>query len=114
MTDTIQPTPRARRALPAVQLKVWHLSLLVVFVAIAIKNIQDQRRSEPTLIALAAVGFALYGVLGWHGWRIARRFEGRIGTSHLLAFYLVGMAGLFLLSTVIYLVIEHIYLVGLV
>ena len=54
---------------PAVQLRVWHLALLVLFVAVAIKNIQDQRRSEPALIALAVSGFVAYGVLGWLGWR---------------------------------------------
>jgi hypothetical protein len=107
---TQAPTPP--RAGPAVQLRVWHLALLVLFVAVAIKNIQDQRRSEPALIALAASGFVVYGVLGWLGWRVARRFEKRVGASLLLILYLTGMAGLFLASTAVYLVIEHMYLIS--
>ena len=35
------------------QPRIWHLSLLVLFVAIAIADIQDQRVHEPFLIALA-------------------------------------------------------------
>ena len=60
---------------PLGQLRVWHLAPLVLFVAIAIANIQDHRPPTPGLVALAASGFVLYGLLGWAGWRFAHRFE---------------------------------------
>jgi hypothetical protein len=91
------------------RLRIWHLALLVLFVAIAIVNIQDQRATEPALIALAAGGFVVYGLLGWVGWRVARRFEARLGLTLLLILYLTAMAGLFLMATIAYLVIEHLY-----
>jgi hypothetical protein len=94
------------------RLRIWHLALLVLFVAIAIVNIQDQRASEPALIALAAGGFVLYGLLGWVGWRIARRYQARLGLALLLILYLTAMAGLFLMATIAYLVIEHLYRSG--
>ena len=94
------------------RLRIWHLALLVLFVAIAIVNIQDQRASEPALIALAAGGFVLYGLLGWVGWRIARRYEARLGLTVLVILYLTAMAGLFLMATIAYLVIEHLYRSG--
>jgi hypothetical protein len=79
---------------------------------VAIVNIQDQRRSEPALIALAAAGFVLYGLIGWVGWRLARRLERRLGSVALLAAYLSAMAGLVIVATVVYLVLEHLYLYG--
>ena len=97
---------------PLVQLRVWHFWLLALFVAVAIVNIQDQRRGEPALIALAAAGFALYGLLGWGAWRFAGRLRSRLGTTPVLALYLVAMAGLFMASTIAYLLIEHAFLVG--
>jgi hypothetical protein len=93
--------------------RIWHLLLLVLFVAIAIADIQDQRVHEPLLIALAAGGFLLYGLIAWFGWWIARRRLGsRLGPVWLFAIYAVAMAALFLVATVIYLVIEHRYRVG--
>ena len=91
---------------PLVQLRVWHLALLVLFVAVAIANIQDQRPPTPGLVALAASGFVLYGFLGWAGWRFARRFEARIGSTLLLVLYLAAMAGLFLVATLVYVAVE--------
>jgi hypothetical protein len=96
----------------APHLRVWHLALLVLFVAVAIRNVQDQGRSEPALIVLAASGFVLYGVIGWLGWRVWNQSAGRLPPTPRVLVYLVGMAGLFLLATVVYLVAEHIYLVG--
>ena len=52
---------------PIGELRVWHLALLVLFVAIAIANIQDQRPPTPGLVVLASSGFVLYGFLGWAG-----------------------------------------------
>lgn len=101
-----------RPALPLVQFRVWHLWLLTLFVAIAIVNIRDQRRSEPALVALASAGFALYGLLGWGGWCLARRLRPRLGAVPVLVLYLVAMAVFFLVATVVYLVLEYRYLVG--
>jgi heme A synthase len=87
--------------------------LLVLFVAIAITNIQDQRMHEPALVALAAGGFALYGLIGWIGWwTVRRRLEARLGTVTLIVLYAIAMGALFLAATVIYLLIEHVYRVG--
>jgi hypothetical protein len=95
------------------QPRVWHLLLLVLFVAIAIADIQDQRVHEPFLIALAAGGFLLFGLIGWLGWRVARRRLGsRLGPAWLFAIYAVAMGALFLVATIVYLVIEHVYRVG--
>lgn len=114
MLPTQPLAPSLRRVSDLVQLRVWHLALLVLFVAIAIVNIQDQRRSEPVLIALASAGFALYGVLGWLGWHVARRLDARLGPWLVRIVFLSAMAGLFLVATVVYLVIEYSYLVGFV
>ncbi len=54
------------------RLKIWHLGLLVAFVALAIVDIQNHRRTEPVLIGLAAFGFAAYAVLAWLGWSVAQ------------------------------------------
>jgi hypothetical protein len=94
------------------RLRIWHLALLVLFVAIAIVNIQDQRRSEPVLIGVAIAGFAGYGVLGWLGWKVTRRLEGRLRPVLIFGLYLLAMGGLFLAATVAYLAIEHVYLFG--
>ncbi len=93
--------------------RVWHLWLISVLVGVAIVNIQDQRRSEPLLIGLAVGGFVVYALLGWCGWRIARRFRGRLAPVPLLVIYLVAMSALFLAATVAYLFIEYAYLYGL-
>ena len=92
------------------QPRIWHLSLLVLFVAIAIVQIQDQRVHEPFLISLAAGGFLLYAMIGWLGWWVARRrFGSRLRPMWLFLIYAVAMGALFLVATVIYLVVEHFY-----
>src|SRR5438128_992142 len=100
--SSMTETPRS----PLAQLRVWHLALLVLFVAIAIADIQDHHRGERALIVLASVGYGLYGLIGWLAWRLVRRFEARIGRTRLLILYMVAMAAFFLLATVVYLVIE--------
>jgi hypothetical protein len=106
-------SPSPRRPASWYQPRVWHLSLLVLFMAIAIADIRDQRVHEPFLIALAAGGFALYALIGWLGWWIARRRLGsRLGPLWVFVIYAVAMGGLFLVATVIYLVIEHLYRAG--
>jgi hypothetical protein len=113
MTQAKSSNTSLQPHLPLVQFRVWHLGLLSLFVAIAIVNIQDQRQADPTLIALAAVGFALYGLIGWAAWCLMRRLRSRLGKFPVLALYLLAMAGLFLAATIIYLLIEHAYLFGL-
>ena len=101
----IETRPMHRSA-PLGQLRVWHLALLVLFVAVAIANIQDQRPPTPGLVALAASGFVLYGLLGWAGWRVAHRFEDRLGPTLLLVLYVAAMAMLFLVATLVYVAVE--------
>jgi hypothetical protein len=113
MTQPITPAASIRSAPPAVGFRVWHLWLLSGLVAVAIVNIQDQRRSEPTLIVIVVAGFVLYALLGWGGWRFARRFRTTVGAVPVLAVYFATMAALFLVATIVYLVIEHAYLFGL-
>jgi hypothetical protein len=112
MTHARSPDASLRPALSLLRFRVWHLWLLALFVGVAIVNIQDQGRSEPALIALATAGFVLYGLLGRGAWCLARRYRARLGTTAVLALYLVAMAVLFLAATVAYLLIEHAYLVG--
>jgi hypothetical protein len=109
MTEA-QSSPPPRRVASWYQPRIWHLALLVLFVAIAIVQIQDQRVHEPTLIALAAGGFVLYAIIGWIGWWVARcRLASRLGPMLLFILYAIAMGTLFLVATVIYLVIEHAY-----
>ncbi len=86
--------------------------LAVVFVAIAIVDIQNLRRTEPVLIALAAAGYAGYGLLCWLAWRIMERCRSRLGGMPALALYLITMGCLFFAATVVYLTLEYAYLRG--
>jgi hypothetical protein len=109
MPEAPSPPPPVRPA-TWYQPRVWHLSLLVLFVAIAIADIQDQRVHEPFLIALAGGGFVLYALIGWIGWWAARRRLGsRLGPLLLFVVYAIAMGVLFLVATIIYLVLEHLY-----
>ena len=97
MSINAHPTPPTRRSASWYQPRIWHLGLLVMFVAIAMADIQDQRMHEPALIALAAGGFLLYGLIGWIGWWAARRrFEARLGPVWLFVLYAVAMGAFFL------------------
>jgi len=98
---------------PFAQLRIWHLALLVLYVAIAIVDIQAQHLAESVLIALASAGFAGYGFLVWLSWRMIRRFEARVGMMRLVIVYLIAMTALFLFANVVYLVIEDAYHSGL-
>ena len=109
MTEAQSPMRTPRRIPSWAQLRIWHLALLVLFAAIAIADILDQRMHEPALIALAAGGFLLYGLIGWIGWWTSRRFVARLGPLLLFCLYAVTMAALFLVATAIYLIIEHLY-----
>jgi hypothetical protein len=104
---------RSARETPAVlQLRIWHLALLVLYVAIAIVDIQNHRRSEPVLIALAAAGFLAYGLICWLGWFFLRRFVSRLGLMAVVIVYAGTMAAVFLCATVLFLVLEYAYLAG--
>jgi hypothetical protein len=98
---------------PLAQLRVWHLSLLVLYTAIAIADIRHQHLAEPVLVALATSGFTGYALLAWLGWRTASRFASRLGILPVTIVYLVAMAVLFLLATIVYLAIEYAYHTGL-
>ena len=106
------PTPETpvRPPSPGYQPRIWHYLVLVVFVALAILDIQAHRVREPVLFTLALTGFVAYATLAWLGWWAARRrLEPRLGPVRAFAIYAVAMGVLFLLATVIYLVIEYAY-----
>jgi hypothetical protein len=100
------------RLRPWFQIRVWHLALLVLIVALAICDIQDHARSEPVLVVLAAAGYAGYFLLVWLTWHYARRFEAALGVPILMAVFMTAMAAFFLVATIVYLVIEYAYLGG--
>jgi xanthine/uracil permease len=103
------PTQRARRW---AQLRMWQLALVVLFLAIAFADIKDQRIREPILVTLAIGGIMAYAFIGWIGWWGVRRFEARLGPALLFSLYSVAMGVFFLVATIIYLVVAHIYRVG--
>ena len=109
MTEFQSAEPRTTRSPGWAQPRIWHFALLVVFVAIAITDIREQRIQEPVLIALAAGGLTLYGLIGWFGWWSVQRFEARLGPTLLFILYSIAMGVLFLIATIIYLVIAHVY-----
>jgi hypothetical protein len=94
------------------QPRIWHFIVLVVFVAIAITDIREQRIQEPVLIVLAGGGLIAYGLIGWIAWWAVRRFEARLGPALLFILYSIGMGVFFLIATIIYLVIAHAYRTG--
>jgi hypothetical protein len=91
------------------QIRIWHLAVLIVFVAIAIVDIQSQHIREPVLVSLAALGLVLYGMIGWFGWWAVQRFRARLGLALLFVYYSFAMGLLFYIATVIYLVIAAVY-----
>ena len=112
MTQAPSSTGQPTRFRPFVQVRVWHLALLVLFVAIAIVNIQDQAGTRPAMITLASAGFVLYGVLGCVGWHLARRAEPRLGMLRVLIIYAIAMAALFVVATAIYTTMQVYYMTG--
>ena len=80
-----------------------------MFVAIAITDIREQRIQEPVLLGLAAGGLLLYGLIGWIGWWAVQRFRARLGPALLFILYAVAMGVFFLVATIIYLAIAHVY-----
>ena len=102
----------SRRLKPWFQIKVWHLTILVMIVALDICDNQDHARNEPLLQVLAAAGYAGYFFLVWLIWLQVRRFEAALGLPVLLAIFMTAMAAFFLIATIVYLVIEYVYLGG--
>jgi len=112
MTENDSPKPPARDIPGWAQPRIWHFVLLVLFVAIAITDIREQRITEPVLVALAAGGLFVYGLIGWIGWWAIQRFRSRLGPVVLFVLYAVAMGLFFLVATIIYLVIAHAYRTG--
>ena len=94
------------------QIQLWQLAILVVYVAVAIVDIQDHGRREPVLVALASLGYAAFGLVCWLGWHAMRRVHRRLGTIVAATVYVISMGGLFFAAVVAYLVIEYVYLGG--
>ena len=87
-------------------LRVWRLALLVLSWRSPSRTSRTSAHRPPGLVALAASGFVMYGLLGWAGRRLAHRFEDRIGPTLLLVLYLAAMAVLFLVATLVYVAVE--------
>jgi hypothetical protein len=94
------------------QIHLWELAVLVLYVAIAIVDIQDHGRREPFLIGLAAAGYAGFGLVCWVAWHGMRQLEGRLGAVLLTASYVILMGILFLTAVIAYLLLEFVYLGG--
>jgi hypothetical protein len=105
--DHVNARPIATRR--SDRFRVWHLSLLVLFVAIAIVQIQDQRIVEPVLVGTASAGFFAYAVVGWLA---ARRLLSWSGSILGLVLYLGAMSAVFLIATLAYVTIENYYRMG--
>jgi xanthine/uracil permease len=112
MEEAPSNRPSTRHTPGWAQLRMWQLALVVLFLAIALADIKDQRIREPVLVILAVGGRVLYGLIGWMGWWGVRRFEKRLGVALLFSVYSVAMGVLFLIATIIYLIIAHVYRVG--
>ena len=91
-------------------LRIWHFSLISLYTAVAVVNIQDQRVKDPVLVGLAASGFVLYGAIAWLGWRYSRRFWKRHAPVLVVVAYLAAMAALFYAATSIYVALEPVVL----
>lgn len=112
MSEVVASVGHVRGSVFSAKLRLWHLMLLVGYVAVAIVDIQDHRRNDPVLIGLACAGFAGYALLAWLGWLAAQRLEARVGAMRMLVLYLVALAALFFVATVVYLFVEYAYLLG--
>ncbi len=112
MTQSLPPIRSASRISPFFQFRIWNVALLVVYVAIAIVDIQDQRRNETALIILASAGYAAYGLIVWTAWHCIRRLEARLGLMLAVMVYLVSMGVLYFVATILYLMAEDALLRG--
>ncbi len=93
-------------------LRLWHWAVIVLFVAVAIANIQDQRITNPRLLALAIVGFGGYAILAVLGWKLCRRLEPRLGFLAVLILYLTALGVLFVVASFVYVAISDLYQFG--
>jgi hypothetical protein len=109
LQSNASPEPRS---LPWFQVRIWHLALLVLLVAVAMIDIETNAPRRPGLVALAAAGYAGYFGVVWLCWRYARRFERSLGLAVLLSLFVTAMAALYLVATAVYIIIEAVYLRG--
>lgn len=98
------------RVAEMLRFRLWHLSLLVVYVAIATLDVRDHTRGRPHLMALAAAGYACYALFCWLAWHLLRRSWSRVGDVLFTALYALLMAVVFLAAVAVYLVIESAHL----
>jgi hypothetical protein len=112
MTESIPSIRCGSRFSALFRFRIWHLALMVAFVAIAIVDIQSQRRSEPALIALAAAGFAAYGLMVWLGWNLIRSRESGRRSLPAVIIYVISMGAIYLAAVFLYLMVEAAYLDG--
>jgi hypothetical protein len=105
-------SPALAAARPRGGFRIWHYAVLIVFIAIAITDVQHQHIHDARLLALASGGFALYGLIAAIAWFYVQHFESKIGRSALLIAYCVGMGAFFLFATVCYLMIEYAIVTG--
>lgn len=99
----------ARAASSWCQLRVWHLMVLIGYVAIAVIEIQGQGSRDPLIVGLTCAGFTVYALIGCLGWLAARRCERRLGSMLMVILYATTMAALYLIAAIVYLVVEHLY-----
>lgn len=103
---------REHRTSPLLQLRLWHLALLVLFVAVATVDIRSLRRSELALVVAAAVGYAGFGLLCWAGWHWIGRLRSRLSPVLVFGLYAFTMAGIYWGAVTVYLGLESAYLSG--
>jgi hypothetical protein len=94
------------------QVRIWQLALVVLYVALAIVDIQDHRPAESFLVGLAAAGYAGYGLLCWLVWHGLLRWADKLGHALRVTIFAVSMGAVFLAAVIAYLLIEYVYLGG--
>jgi hypothetical protein len=120
MSPQDEPAVVADKPRPA-GLRLWHLSVVVLAVAVAGAMVREGRMQEPLLIALAVAGFLGWCLVAGLGfrlvWRELRRPDGggesRRRTRRQVAavlIYLFAMTTSFVIGLWIYLSIEFRYL----
>ena len=109
LTETSPSSPPTRVARGWAQLRIWHFACSSCSWRSRLSTSRTSAFGSPLLIALAAGGLVLYGLIGWIAWWAVRRFESRLGPILVFVLYSVAMGLLFLVATIIYLVIAHIY-----
>src|SRR5262245_22021657 len=89
--------------------RVWHMLVLVVYVAVAIVDLREARTTDPMQIGSLSAGYAGYAALGWAGWVHSRPSRRRADPLPGLVAYLVAMAILFLVAAIVHSMILNVY-----